>query len=317
MGKLAAEITRPTGSGSASKLVAGLQARWDRRWRRLSRPPIGAVWGWVQTSAGRTATNSLLAGGALVLSPHQDDETIGCGLLVAEKTSRGIPVAVAVATDGRAGWYSPKARPAPHDIAEIRHREWHRALDVLAVPQADRFELSFRDGELIEHEGELTSRIGDLLRTVRPSQVFVTRLGDPHPDHQSLARAVRQAVAQAYDPEPAVPHSAGTDGSSVRLSGSRPQVFTYRVYPGEGLWPDGRPSRVTVGTAVAQFVRSVFGLAGRRAMLFRAPGSTRSKAAAIAAYDSQSRLLGGELRYVWETGVELYWPMDGCDSQIA
>jgi hypothetical protein len=32
--------------------------------------------------------------------------------------------------------------------------------------------------------------------------------------------------------------------------------------------------------------------------------------AAINAYDSQSRLLGGELRYVWGKGVELYWPMD-------
>ena len=68
-----------------------------------------------------------------MLSPHQDDETIGCGLLMAEKASRGTPVTVAVATDGRGGWYSPTARPTPADIAEIRHREWHRALDVLAV----------------------------------------------------------------------------------------------------------------------------------------------------------------------------------------
>ena len=147
-----------------------------RRRAGISRPPIGAVWGWAQVLAGRTATGSLLPGGALVLSPHQDDETIGCGLLIAEKASRGIPIAVAVATDGRAGWFSATTRPDPDDITEIRHREWHQALDTLGVPPADRFELEFRDGELSDHEDELTEKLGDLFRNVRPSQVFVTRL---------------------------------------------------------------------------------------------------------------------------------------------
>jgi LmbE family N-acetylglucosaminyl deacetylase len=281
----------------------------------LSRPPIGAAWGWVQTVAGRTATDSLLPGGALVLSPHQDDETIGCGLLMAEKANRGIPVAVAVATDGRSGWFSSSPRPAPHDIDEIRRREWHRALDVLAVPKADRFELCFPDGELGDHESEVTDRIGALLRSVRPSQVFVTRPGDPHPDHHVLARATRQAVAQIYDSGLGVPHGGVADGSSLSPTGPRPQVFTYRVYPGEGLWPNGRPSRVTVSAAVVQLIRAAFGLSGRRALLFRASESMPTKVSAIDAYESQSRLLRGELRYVWGTSVELYWPMDTPDSR--
>lgn len=230
-----------------------------------------------------------------MLSPHQDDETIGCGLLMAEKANRGIPVAVAVATDGSEGWYAPTPRPAPHRIAEIRRREWHCALDLLAVPRADRFEFGFPDGQLTEHESELADRIGDLVRRVRPSQVFVTRSGDPHPDHRTLARAAGHAVAQIYNSCP----------------GPRPQIYAYRVYPGEGLWPDGRPSSVTVGAAVAQFLRSVLGLAGRRALVLRAPGPRATKVAAIDTYDSQRRLLDGELRYVWGTNIELYWAIDG------
>jgi LmbE family N-acetylglucosaminyl deacetylase len=243
----------------------------------------------------------------LVLSPHQDDETIGCGLLMAEKAKRGIPVAVAVATDGRAGWFSATTRPDPDDIAEIRHREWHQALDALGVALADRFELAFPDGELSDHEDELTEKIGDLFRSVRPSQVFVTTSGDPHPDHRTLARAAGRAANQIDDSDSGGPSA----DSRLHSLGSRPQVFTYRVYPGEGLWPDGRPSRVTVGGIVALFARSILRLTTRRPLLFRAPAVAATKATAIDAYDSQSRLLAGELRYVWDGAVELYWPMEG------
>jgi LmbE family N-acetylglucosaminyl deacetylase len=229
---------------------------------------------------------------------------------MAEKASRGIPVSVAVATDGRRGWHSPTPRPTPGDIAEIRHHEWHRALDALGVPRADRYELGFPDGELDDHESELAARIEDLLRSVRPSQVFVTRPGDPHPDHLTLVRAVRQVLAQMYDSGPDSPHGGVKDVPGPGPVGLRPQVFTYRVYPGEGLWPDDRPARVTAAAAAAQFVRSVLGLADRRALLLRAARSMSTKCAAIDAYDSQCRLLGGELSFVWGTSVELYWPLD-------
>jgi LmbE family N-acetylglucosaminyl deacetylase len=280
-----------------------------RRRTGFSRPPIGAVWGWAQVLAGRTATASLLPGRALVLSPHQDDETIGCGLLMAEKAHRGIPIAVAVATDGRAGWFSTMPRPDPNAIAEVRHREWHQALDALGVPPADRFELEFRDGELSDHEDELTEKLGDLFGRVRPSQVFVTRSGDPHPDHRTLARAAGRAADRMSDSNSGLLRTPLAEGSTLPVSPSRPQVFTYRVYPGEGLWSEGRPSRLTVGAVVALFFRSISRLTTRRPLLFRAPAIAATKVAAIDAYDSQRRLLAGELRYVWGAGVELYWPL--------
>lgn len=267
------------------------------------------MWGWAQAIAGRTATESLLPGRALVFSPHQDDETIGCGLLMAEKAKSGIPVAVVVATDGRAGWFTPSPRPAPLDIAEIRRTEWHRALDALGVPRADRFELKFPDGELSDHEHELTDQIVALLRSVRPDQVFVTSSDDPHPDHQTLARV----VARVTDPidDSAVTRAEEPKGSDPRPTGLSPRVYTYRVYPGEGLWPDGRPSSVTVGALLVRLARSVVGLVDRRPLLFRASESLTAKVAAIDAYDSQRRLLAGELHYVWKKGVELYWPVGG------
>jgi LmbE family N-acetylglucosaminyl deacetylase len=229
---------------------------------------------------------------------------------MAEKRNRGIRVAVAVATDGSAGWHAARPRPSPQEIAEIRHHEWHRTLDVLGVPPGDRFEFNLPDGGLSDHEDELAREIDGLLRRVRPSQIFVTGVGDPHPDHRTLAWTVRRVVDQVYGSGFDVPKGEIVDGSRDRSMGPRPQVFTYRVYPGAGIWPAGRPAQATAVATAVRCVRSVLGLPRRRALLVRAPHSVATKVAAMGVYESQMRLLQGELRYVWDTDVELYWPMD-------
>jgi LmbE family N-acetylglucosaminyl deacetylase len=279
--------------------------------RGVSRPPMGALWGWAQVALARNATQTLLRGTALVLSPHPDDETIGCGLLLAEMARSGHSACVALATDGGGGWYSAAPRPNPDNIVQIRHGEWHRALDVLNVPKEGRFEFGFPDGTLSDREGDLAMRIGDLLRSLSPSQVLVTKPSDPHPDHRALARATRQAVIDVYGSSHEVVSQGGREAiGSDHASGSPPQVYTYRVYPVEGLWPDGHPPRGTLAMTLLQLVRSIFGLIGRRPLILRAAISRSDKRAAIEAHESQRKLLDGELRYVWRTGVELYWPMN-------
>jgi hypothetical protein len=42
-----------------------------------------------------------------------------------------------------------------------------------------------------------------------------------------------------------------------------------------------------------------------------------TKIAATNAYESQCKLLEGEMKYVWCTSVELYWPMDRHDLMDA
>jgi LmbE family N-acetylglucosaminyl deacetylase len=309
------------GSGTRHVSCVGLPVIFvatavTRHRSRFSRPPVGAVWGWAQTAAGRAATDRLLPGGALVISPHQDDETIGCGLLMAEKANGGFPVTVAVATDGHAGWHSAKPRPTAREIAEIRHHEWHRALDILGVPQGDRVELGFPDGALTDHENELTEELCGLLQRLRPSQVFVTKPGDPHADHRTLARAVRRSVEQLYGPGPGNGSHGFARSAGLRPVEVRPKVFSYRVYPREGLWSDAHPGHVPPGSTGPRLVRSIVGLTNKRPLLFRAPEAAATKVAAIDAYDSQARLLEGELRYVWGTAVELYWRGDeGSDHE--
>jgi LmbE family N-acetylglucosaminyl deacetylase len=272
--------------------------RRRRSARRVSRPPLGAVWGWAQVAMAQNATETLVRGTALVLSPHPDDETIGCGLLLAQKAQNGHSTSVILATDGDRGWFSSMPRPEPDRIVQVRHREWHRALDALHVPEESRFILGFADGTLGDHEEDAAKRIGELLRELTPSQVFVTKPYDAHPDHQALARATRRAIIDVYGSSP------------IGEPQWSPAVYNYRVYPGEGIWPEGRPSQSTPVMTLLHFARSAIGLMRRRPLVLRAPSVTSDKTVAITAYESQRKLLDGELRYVWRTGVELYWKMD-------
>ena len=194
---------------------------------------IGALWGWAQVALARNATQTLVRGTALVLSPHPDDETIGCGLLLAEMARSGHSTCVALATDGGGGWYSAAPRPTPESIVQIRQGEWHRALDALNVPKEGRFEFGFPDGTLSDREGEVAERIGDLLRSLSPSEVLVTKPSDSHPDHRALARATRQAMIDVYGSSH-VPVSEGAQGGNR----SRPR----RRFAARGLHLPGLPS---------------------------------------------------------------------------
>ena len=135
-----------------SRARSGRAARRPRR-SGFSRPPIGAVWGWAQTGRGSNGHRfAALRGsvGAVAASRRRDHR------LRSPHSRKGEPLDSRRSGGGdrRArGWLSPMTRPAPRDIAEVRHREWHRALDVLAVPQANRVELGIADGELTESRG--------------------------------------------------------------------------------------------------------------------------------------------------------------------
>ena len=290
----------------------------------VSRPTIGAFWGWAQVALARNATQTLVRGTALVLTPHPDDETIGCGLLLAEMARGGHSTCVALATDGGGGWYSAAPRPTTGTIVQIRHGEWHRALDALNVPKDGRFEFGFPDGALSDREGEVAERIGALLRSLSPSKVLVTKPSDPHSDHRALARATHQAVIDVYGSSHEQASEGGREAIAGHTNGSPPEVYAYRVYPVEGLWPDGHPPQATLAMTLLRLARSVFGLIGRRPLILRAAMSRSDKRVAIEAHESQRKLLDGELRYVWRTGVELYWPMDvrsdpsssGVDEQL-
>jgi LmbE family N-acetylglucosaminyl deacetylase len=164
--------------------------------RRVAKHVLTSSAGWWRRRAigrGRDGTHLLDGSGLLVLSPHPDDETFGCGAAIARAAAAGIPVTVAVATDGRHSASSVRLEPA--ELAELRTAELRTACGLLGVPAENVVQLGYEDGTLGRHSPALIADLEDLLVRRRPGVVMFPCVEDSHPDHQELHAAARRAVA--------------------------------------------------------------------------------------------------------------------------
>jgi LmbE family N-acetylglucosaminyl deacetylase len=131
----------------------------------------------------------------LVIAPHPDDETIGCGLIAYETVKRGGSVWVAIATNGE----DSRSGSRQEFIAEVRHAETSMATAVLGIKSKNVRWLNLPNTNLTAHEDQLVLLVEEIVELCKPNVVLVTASSDPHPDHAALGRAARRAVF-ATDP---------------------------------------------------------------------------------------------------------------------
>lgn len=132
-------------------------------------------------------------GTALVIAPHADDETLGCGGLIAAKSRRGQIVQVLFVTDSAA---SHEGHPTltKSAIATARRTEALAALNLLGVPAAHVSFLDLPDGTLNQLSAraqiELRERIVAHIKQANATEVFA-----PYRDGGSSEHTSVQAVA--------------------------------------------------------------------------------------------------------------------------
>jgi LmbE family N-acetylglucosaminyl deacetylase len=145
-------------------------------------------------SRAEDMTSQTTTRSCLVLAPHPDDETLGCGATIMRKLAAGTPVQIVIATDGR---HWPRSSRLSADVlAELREEEARRASAILGLPSGNIAFLRFEDGRLADHRRLLRDRLIDCLVEMNPEEIFVPSIIDTHPDHRVLAELGRE-LAQA------------------------------------------------------------------------------------------------------------------------
>ena len=128
----------------------------------------------------------------LVLSPHPDDEIIGCGGTLTKLIGRGARVTVAHLTDGGA---TIGLRGQSDDIrGAVRLEEAQRVAKRLGV--ADLVLLKEPDANLV-CDDRTVRPIVQLLERLRPAAIFTPFINDPHPDHLATSRILQRALAES------------------------------------------------------------------------------------------------------------------------
>ena len=131
----------------------------------------------------------------LVLAPHPDDESLGCGGLIHQACAAGLDVSVAILTDGTKSHPNSRTYPAPR-LRAVREAEAAAAVAVLGLP-ADR--LSFlgypdaaapRWGRPLRDAGD---RFAAQIRALGAGTVFASWRNDPHCDHLAAHRIATRA----------------------------------------------------------------------------------------------------------------------------
>ena len=130
--------------------------------------------------------------GLVLVAPHPDDETLGFGATATTLRARGVDVRVVSVTDG--GGALPGLSHRERTWLESERRaELHRATEILGLSAPTC--LGLPDGELSDHESELTGLLTGLLETgPKGAWCAATWRGDGHPDHEAVGRATAVAA---------------------------------------------------------------------------------------------------------------------------
>ena len=136
----------------------------------------------------------MLSRSALVLSPHQDDETLGCGGTIALKRQAGAEVTVVFLMDGTRS-HVPLIEPA--ELAALRHAEACAAAARLEVDADHVLFLDFPEGQLGRFVDEAATRLAEILARTNPDELFIPAAAEPHKEHAAANRVARLAIERA------------------------------------------------------------------------------------------------------------------------
>jgi LmbE family N-acetylglucosaminyl deacetylase len=135
----------------------------------------------------------------LILAPHPDDESLGCGGLIAACCAAGRPPFVLVLTDG-AGSHPRSVRYPPKLLRAAREKEARDAVAALGLPPHRIAFLGLPD-TAAPHDGAAFDRAVDVIVSLAQrlacTSIAAPWQHDPHCDHLAAHRMAAVAATRA------------------------------------------------------------------------------------------------------------------------
>ncbi len=120
---------------------------------------------------------------ALILAPHPDDESLGCGGSITKHIKSGSRVKVIFLTDGDKGDFESKFA---EDYVKIRRQSAQKAMEVIGVNDYEFW--SYGDRNLHLTEEELVDRLFHIVEAFSPSLIYAPSPFEVHPDHRATSK---------------------------------------------------------------------------------------------------------------------------------
>ncbi|MBO0937022.1 PIG-L family deacetylase [Fibrella sp. HMF5335] len=184
----------------------------------------------------------------LVLAPHPDDESLGCGGTLALLRQAGYPVHVVFVSDGTLSHPNSPSYP-PERLRDLRETEAREALRELRMSDKDATFMRLKDRQVpMPSDAGFDEAVGQLLAIIQqfnPTTILVPYERDPHPDHRATYALLAASLDRLAEDE-------------------RPRVLEYLIW----LWELGRPDdlpkpgerlvlQVAIDAVVAQKKRAI------------------------------------------------------------
>ena len=140
-------------------------------------------------TATPASIDDLARGDVLVLAPHADDETLGCGQAIAAAVAAGRRVRIVLVTDGAASHPNSRSHPPPV-LRALRRREFDRAVAALGGGEIETVALDLADASLRLSDARAIARcIAPHAEGLEAGTLWAPWGGDPHCDHEAVAAA--------------------------------------------------------------------------------------------------------------------------------
>jgi LmbE family N-acetylglucosaminyl deacetylase len=142
-------------------------------------------------------SSSLSDSRTVVISPHPDDESLGCGGMIALRKSIGSQVKVIFLTNGEAS-HRGCCNTSGEVISARRRQHALEALSVLGVDEKDIYWLGLPDSKIPGKDGlgfeDAVNDLSKLLLEINPQVVYTPHLMDGWLDHKASTEIALTAI---------------------------------------------------------------------------------------------------------------------------